>query len=351
MCGVQGKDERSVKQISGKITFDSYDCPEDRLITARSHLVDRFVPDCERIMLPAKQVDGGSVSFKKNTLVAQPPHRPKRRFLSFRPARLEQQRTEKTFIDFRRNVPQNWAHFLNNHLPILFVIAQQGGFDPSEILVVLPGNTPGHIRCAAELFGVETLCTDAEVQGGAIDFDVSPWTGIRAIRSEWVRLLFVEVALEMAGIRDGAQGALPDKVFISRRKTRHLENEAAVESFLVQRGFTKVYPEEFSVTDQFKLFEQAQQIVSIHGAALAPLLYRSRASRLESLIELFPCGHMTDVYRVMCHQVGCKWIGVRGKIKSEHVGPAYDLTKPFLNYSLQSFEIDLKSLELAMEMI
>lgn len=340
-----------MKQISGKVTVDPYDCPEDRLITARSHLVDRFVPDCERITLPAKRVGGGSVSFEKKALVAQPPNRAKRRFLSFGPATVKQRRTEKTFIDFRRNVPQNWAHFLNNHLPILFVIAQQGGFDPSEILVVLPGNTPGHIRRAAELFGIETLCTDTAVQGAAIDFDVSPWTGIRAMRSEWVRLPFVGAALEMAGIRNGAQGALPDRVFISRRKTRHLENEAEVEAFLARRGFTKVYPEELSVTDQFKLFEQAQQIVSIHGAALAPLLFRSRTSRLESLIELFPCGHMTDVYRVMCHQVGCKWIGVRGKIKPEHVGPAYDLTKPFLKYSLQSFEIDLQSLELAMEVI
>lgn len=351
MCGVREKDERNLKQIYGKVTFDSYDCPEDRLITARSHLVDRFVPDCERITLPAKRVGGGSVSFKKDALVVQPPNRPKRRFLSFRLAKVKQQRTEKTFIDFRRNVPQNWAHFLNNHLPILFAIAQQGGFDPSEILVVLPGNTPGHIRCAAELFGIEALCTDAEVQGGAIDFDVSPWIGIRAIRNEWMHLPFACAALERAGIRDGAQGALPDKVFMSRRKTRHLENEAAVESFLAHRGFTKVYPEELSVADQFKLFEQAAQIVSIHGAAVAPLLYRSHASRLQSLVELFPCGHMTDVYRVMCHQVGCKWIGVRGKIKPEHVGPAYDLTEPFLKYSLQSFEIDLESLELAMEMI
>ncbi|MCZ0811239.1 MAG: glycosyltransferase family 61 protein [Pseudomonadota bacterium] len=340
-----------MNQISGKVTFDPYECPEGRLITACSHLVDRFVPDCERITLPAKHVGGGSVSFEKKPLVARPPNRPRRRFLSFRPATVKQQRTEKTFIDFRRNVPQNWAHFLNNHLPILFVIAQHGGFDPSQILVVLPGSTPDHICRAAELFGIETLCTDTAVQGGAFDFEVSPWTGIRAIRSEWARLPFVGVALDSAGIRDGVQGALPEKAFISRRKTRRLENEATVEAFLTQRGFTKVYPEELSVSDQFKLFEQAEQIVSIHGAALAPLLYRSRASRLESLIELFPCGHMTDVYRVMCHQVGCKWIGVRGKIKPEHVRPAYDLTKPFLKYSLQSFEIDLQSLEVAMEMV
>jgi hypothetical protein len=41
---------------------------------------------------------------------------------------------------------------------------------------------------------------------------------------------------------------------------------------------------------------------------------------------------------------------VRGKIKPEHVLPAYDLDTPFTKYSLQPFEVDLASLELALEM-
>jgi hypothetical protein len=57
---------------------------------------------------------------------------------------------------------------------------------------------------------------------------------------------------------------------------------------------------------------------------------------------------MTDVYRAMAHQVGCSWIGVRGKIKPEHVEPAYRLGEPFLAFSLQSFEVDPASVEIAL---
>lgn len=340
-----------MKQDSDKISFAPCDCPAGHLITARSYLVDRFVPDCEIIELPAKKSGGGELSFTRRTTTCTSPDKSRQRLARLRRVPRLQEVKDATLIDFRSHVPQNWAHFLNNHLPIFFVLAHHTGLNPSDALLILPANTPPHILGAAGVFGLDTLCTDAPVQGHAIDFTSDPWTGIRSIRADWVKLPYAQDCLDRADIRDGHQGNLPDKAFISRRGTRDLENETRVETFLTQRGYTKIYPEDLSVTDQFKLFEQAKSIVAIHGAALAPLLYRSDKSRLEKLIELFPCGHMTDVYRVMAHQVGCKWIGVRGKIKPEHIQPAYDLKEPFLKYSLQSFEIDLQSLELALDMI
>lgn len=336
---------------SGEISFDSFDCPTNILVTARSHLVDRFVPECEIIHLPPKKTVGGKITFAKKETRALPAQQPRRRFPLLSPQTTPEKIEGKTFIDFRLHTPQNWAHFLNNHLPVLFTLAEKTGLSPDAVVLVLPANSPKHILHAANLFQLQTLCTDAPVQGVAITFESTPWTGIRSVRADKARLPYPRRMLDAAGIRDGAQGDLPKRAFISRRNTRNLENEDVVEAFLARDGYTKIYPEDLSAADQFKLFEQAERIVAIHGAAIAPLLYISENSYLTSLIELFPCGHMTDVYRVMSHQVGCDWIGVRGKIKPEHVQLAYDLETPFLKYSLQSFEVDLKSLSIAMELI
>lgn len=338
-------------QTSGIIEFGPSLCPEHTLITARSHLIDRMVPACEIIKLPAKKVGGGRLEFARKAHRAVAPDTGKRVLKPFHKGAGTQLLTDTVFFDFRLRNPQNWAHFLNNHLPICFVLMDQTGLTPAEVTLILPGKTPGYILKAAAVFGFRALATDDTIEGDAVTFTSEPWTGIRAVREKWARLPVARKILRDQQIHGIPAGGQPAKVFLSRKDTRNLENEAEVEAFLTARGYQKIYPEDLSAMGQLRLFEHAQSIVGIHGAGLAPLLYLSDAARLDHLIEIFPCGHMTDVFRVMAHQVGRKWIGVRGKIKPEHIEPAYDLENPFVKYSLQSFELDLASLEMAFDMV
>lgn len=340
-----------VAQASGILEFEPSLCPEHTLITARSHLIDRIVAACEIIRLPEKKVGGGRVVYARKQHTATAPDTGKRGLVPFRKTSETVTLTDTVFFDFRLRNPENWAHFLNNHLPICFALMDRTGLTPAEVTLVLPGRTPGYILKAAELFGFSALPSDATIEGEAVTFTSEPWIGIRAIREEWARLPSVRDILTQQQIHGPAPADHPDKVFLSRKDTRNLENEAEAEAFLAARGYVKIYPEDLSAAEQMRLFEHASSIVAIHGAGLAPLIYLSDAAKLKQLIEIFPCGHMTDVFRVMAHQVGCNWIGVRGKIKPEHVKPAYDLDQPFLEYSLQSFEVDLASLELAFEMV
>lgn len=335
-------------QDTGNLTISPYSCPADILVTARSHLVDRFVPACEIIQLPEKSVDGGTLSYELTNRVLTS-QAPKKQRFSLKRRQTVQQKNEHILVDFRLRFPENWAHFLNNHLPILFALIDETGLRLDELRLILPENIPGYIIEAARFFGFSSLATDADIEGRNLAFEADPWTGIRPMRFKWAQLDLPRSVLARSELEAGEKSELPKRAFLSRRKTRALENEAEIEALLARHGFEKLYPEDLSVADQFRLFEEAEEIVAIHGAALAPLLYRSDNSQLIRVIELFPCGHMTDVYRVMCHQVGCRWIGVRGRIKPEHIAGAYDLEKPFLEYSLQSFSVDPKSLEIALE--
>lgn len=203
--------------------------------------------------------------------------------------------------------------------------------------------------CAAAHLGLRTQATYAPVAGPGVVFTLGTNTLganiLRPQRREW--LMACGIVDRLARV-EGAP--LPARVLLARRKTRDLSNQAEVEAVLVPRGFRTIYPEDLSVADQFRLFNTAETIVGVHGAGLAPLLYRHPGAALRRVVELLPCGHMTDVYRSMSQQVGCGWIGVRGRIKPEYIRPAYALGRPFTRYSLDSFEIDPVSLERALDM-
>jgi capsular polysaccharide biosynthesis protein len=143
---------------------------------------------------------------------------------------------------------------------------------------------------------------------------------------------------------------LPTNVFLSRRGTRALTNEAAIEALLSARGFVKVYAEDLSLPEQFALFRQAEEIVGIHGAGLAPLQYRSPSSPALRFVELAPIGIMTRWFGIMCEQVGGKYAAVRGRIRPEYVPHLYR-DEPYLKDANDSFEVDPKSLEKALEIV
>lgn len=323
--------------------LSSFRVRSGHLVTSPSYLVDRFVPDCEILVLPEKDVAGGSLSFGFGCLAPLPEKglvRWIRRRRSFR--------YNRPVIDLRLHTPQNWAHFLNNHLPISFHVAKGLDLGLDEFALLLPKKTPNYILAAASLFGFQILTNDAELEGENIVFKAKPWTGIRPVRAQWVQDSRTQSVL-LSAFSTGAP--LPRRVFLPRRDTRKLENQAEIEALLGKLGFETIYPESLSPIDQFRLFHEAEMIVAIHGASLAPLLYRHPNSRLRQVIELLPCGHMTDVYRVMADQVGVSWIGVRGRIKPQYVKPAYDFQKAFKAFSLDSFMLDVTALRQAFAMI
>ena len=339
------------EKAAGRLEFSPFECREGRMITARSHLIDRIVPQCETILLPPKTIEGGTLTFELKHHRADFEEVGRRRYNPFnRPSHTKLDDAD-IFVDLRFRFPQNWAHFLNNHLPVCFAMMDRLELTPGQIVLILPEKTPGYIVRAADFFGFRALCTSNSVEGVGVAFEMEPWIGVRAVRAELVRLPVVTNILQDHRTKGPEVSTLPKRMFLSRRKTRALENEPAVEAHLAKDGYVKIYPEDLSPLEQMMLFERAEEIVAIHGAGLAPLLYISENARLRKFVEIFPCGHMTDVYRVMAQQVGCKWIGVRGKIKPEHIGPAYDLEAPFFKYSLQSFEVDLESIDLAHDML
>ena len=145
---------------------------------------------------------------------------------------------------------------------------------------------------------------------------------------------------------------MPRRVFLTRRDSRRLTNEAEIAGHLATLGFETLHAEDLTPLDQLRLLARAEMVVAIHGAAVAPLLYRPPEAPPARIIELFPVGHITLVWRLVATQVGCRWVGVRGKLRPHHItGGLYDLETPFLRYSTEDFEVDPASIDRAIALM
>ncbi|WP_165611613.1 glycosyltransferase family 61 protein [Cognatiyoonia sediminum] len=310
--------------------------------------MDRFTQDCEHILLAPKNVPGGKMTYSL-TQGETKSKIGKGRMGRLLPSRLKRKDiNDRIIFDCRRESPQNWAHFLNMHLPIFFHISERLSLQWDEVLLVLPANTPTYITKAAVLFGLETLLTDETLIGTYVDYEIDPWTSMRKSRVDWVSTDAVSNVVD-AICDTGAP--MPPKVFLARRNTRAIQNQTEVEEFLSSLGYVTIYPEDLTVSDQFRLFREAEEMVAVHGAGLAPLLFQKRNSNLKRLVEIMPVGHMTEVFHVIAQQVGCDWIGARGRIKSTYVPKIYGDMNVFSEYSLDDFEVDIRSLKEAITLI
>lgn len=319
------------------------------MISARSFLVDRFTPDFERILIPTKTLGGGRLDFRQVT-------RSVSRLQSWRKTvssliKLPETPISGLYIDLRRDAPQNWAHFVTIHLPIVFLYMNLEKIDFDNIKLILPKNTPNYILSAADIFGLATVCTDNPVTGDGIMYDLTHADAIRNQRVDWVHYDFVRNRLDKAISTKANIENIPDKIFLARKDTRRIINEESVFEALKELGYKKIYAEDFSAIEQFCMFERAESIVAAHGAAIAPLLFRKLDAKPLSLVEIFPCGHITNNWRTVAQQVGTHWIGVRGRIRPEHIKEIYRLDRPYRRHSLQDYEVDPDSVLFALEWI
>jgi capsular polysaccharide biosynthesis protein len=77
------------------------------------------------------------------------------------------------------------------------------------------------------------------------------------------------------------------KIFVGRPagSKRNLINQEELASVLEERGFESILMEDFSLADQINIFKNADEIVAVHGAALANLAFCSPGTKVLDLIH------------------------------------------------------------------
>lgn len=269
------------------------------------------------------------------------------------------------FFDTRYEIDTNVGHYIVDTIPKMIVarnaLSLREGREIELHAVLKEGSSSMSVE-AFRAFGIPTLATEAKILGHLVKVvETRPETFMAG------RLLHSDAPL-MAGclprlysdfraslVAEGV--STPDKIYISRRDSRTVENETEVVRMLEARGFRKYVFEsgELSLIDQWRVVAGASQIVAIHGAGLTPLILNARGLAREPgdrsglrIVELYGAGYFVDFNRRLAALVNAHWCGVRGRITPEIIRDLDDRGGGRIHQS-SSFRVDLEALELALD--
>jgi hypothetical protein len=204
---------------------------------------------------------------------------------------------------FTDALSNNYAHFLTEILPRVFVFIRQ--LSIAEATVIIDFGLHQNLMEALEIVIDENVSVIGLDQGksllvkslqvvspcGYIPFDRRPKTKHLADHSHGV---FSSIVL--LGMRDYIKSKIihtnevvqHKKIFIRRNSSyRNVSNSKNVEDILVANGFFVIEPENLSFREQVILFNNADVIVGATGAALANLIFCSAETKVIILISDF----------------------------------------------------------------
>jgi hypothetical protein len=319
-----------------RVPVPGIEVPSSFMYAHPTRLADAFVPAVERIFLPAMTVEPWESSISIVDGIARPSagtRNPLRRLRGLRRIKAP----GVLLFDCRADTDRNPAHQLCNLLSKALMARRHLGNDGARISLIYRRGVSSMTRQIADLLGFPILETDGNVEGSILNI---------------ARLNPVGLYPEVFDVRLDYSDPTPEKVYIARRGTRYVENDAEITAFLAARGFVKVYFEDLTVLKQWATMAGASKVVCIHGAALAALVFNRRGLDRKPdgfrIVELFGAGYVVDFYRVCAAQQGALWTGVRGKITADIVRDLDEKNLPRAHQG-SPFLIDPGTLEMALD--
>jgi capsular polysaccharide biosynthesis protein len=98
----------------------------------------------------------------------------------------------------------------------------------------------------------------------------------------------------------------PINLYISRDKShrRLLNEEDVLLRKLSKYEFIILYPEDCDWLSQIELFQRAENIVSLHGAALSNIAF---SPKCKNVIEIFPSGYGTNAFQILAESLSINY--------------------------------------------
>lgn len=97
------------------------------------------------------------------------------------------------------------------------------------------------------------------------------------------------------------------KIWLSRsgQNRRLVINEDKVTKFLIREGFKVVYPENYTVKEQIKIFSNAEIVIAPHGAALTNIMFMKKNSKIME-IRIFS-DSVRNSFFTLCSEFGHRY--------------------------------------------
>ncbi len=245
------------------------------------------------------------------------------------------QMSDKLVYDARFVYNGNLAHLVGHHLARLGYAKHKLGLGADDVIVVLEKNSPGISHRIFDMVGYETIETNRAVAANVLEVDIDRYESYRI--TPYVSLL------EPGTVKPSSR----EKVFISRKSSRCLTNEAELIEVLEGQGYSTHYFESIPLEEQWATVRDASSIVSIHGAALGYLCSKGLNGDDYSLVEIMSPGLVADIFRKTTAALGGRYIACRGQLSSEFVKHV-DESEDFRSQEAADFVLHPDALERAL---
>ncbi len=349
-----------------KIQVNSYTIPNGITFAHSTRMADSWTSHSECIIMPEKEVGSNELSvnvFEGNTdqlRLERPTKNPIRLLHRYRNLDMN----GKFIFDARYEIDTNVGHYIVDTIPKILTVkeclSKKIGREV-DIYAILREQPRKMALDVFEALGIPVIATEANIRGSIVSM-----TGIKTKESEDKRI-DDGGALMVGNLKDiysnfrkkliANRATESEKIFISRKFTRTIENESEINGILSDHGFKRYYFEtgELSIQEQWQIVSQAKEIVAIHGAGMSPLIFNMNGIMRESgdlsglrVIELYGAGYFVDWNRRLAAVMNAHWCGVRGKITPQIVRDLDDGKGGRIHES-SSFRIDPNTLKLALK--
>ena len=319
------------------------------MIAGRSYLSNRVVPTPEACFLPRRRLPAITATLALDdadhvqSVTLRNIKAVRRRFLPVRDL------SGSVVVDLRWIGLSSWFQGVALAPPYALMLAselREAGLGP--VRFVIPERTIGKVATLLRDIVGDVVAHDGRVKGRFVT--ISPKT--RGILDRCANGWMAEHGAPLLDRVRQVDSDLPRKIFLDR-KTRAIANADEIAPILSARGYERVFAEELSVYEQIALLCRATHVVAIHGAALSPLVYRTREDGPLHMIEIMSPGHVVPSFRNRVLGLDLTYFAVRGLPDARTARDAFDPDLPWLDYarrnSRRSFRVDPLSLEIALE--
>jgi len=110
-------------------------------------------------------------------------------------------------------------------------------------------------------------------------------------------------------LETSASADVPERIFVSRRPGRRpCLNLAEVEAFFEDLGYRVVYPEDYSLGDQVRLFRRSRSVAGFAGSGLFGLMWASEPKPVTMLVpDRYPARNEFLINGLVGHDVAVAW--------------------------------------------
>ncbi|WP_300752559.1 glycosyltransferase family 61 protein [uncultured Brachyspira sp.] len=197
-----------------------------------------------------------------------------------------------------------YGHWIHDILSRLFILKDSGLFDKIDTFIISEGCKAKFYKESLELFGIKNVINvpdEKRIECENLFFSSFPCLEVSK-PFKWECDKFLEFT---EGLLNKCNIDFYDKIYISRKKvkTRNIINEKELLDILIPLGYKVIYPEDYSIAEQFCLFNKAKKIISVLGSGLTNIICCDEKTSLFGIVA--------DVRYEDCHKYICSIKGMK----------------------------------------